>query len=266
MKIQEITFNEINQLSDIQPEGWPNIIPKFEYYTTSRFCFPIKVIIDNQIVGIGTTIIHDNCAWLAHIIVHPNHRNKGLGKIITQSLINQAHHKNCDTILLVATELGSSVYKKLGFKTTTEYLFYKVLKNKQKYANLDFIVPYTESFKNQILELDKKISGEDRLENMSQHIENSIIFFRNGKVEGYFMPTFGEGLIIATNKTAGLELLKFRLNTHENIIFPKDNSTLRQYMLENNYDLYYSAKRMTLGKDPKVDLSKIYARIGGNLG
>lgn len=266
MKIEALLLSEIDQLSGIQPEGWPSILPQFEFYTTSNICLPLKVVDDNEIIGVRTTIIHQKCAWLAHIIVHSNHRNKGIGKIITQKLIEQAHTNNCETIQLVATELGSYVYKKLGFQTTSEYLFYKVSINSAKYQNSNFIVPYTESYKYQILELDNKISGENRTDTINQHLENAILFLRNGKVEGYFMPTFGEGLIIANSKIAGLELLKIRLNTHENVIVPINNHSVIEYMKNKDYDIYYRAKRMYLGKKPSVDLSKIFGRIGGNLG
>lgn len=266
MKIQELKFSEINELSDLQPKGWPSIISSFEFYTKSNFCFPIKVIVDDKIIGIGATIIHDDCAWLAHIIVHPNFRNKGIGKVITQKLIDLSNEYKCETILLIATELGSFVYKKLGFKTDTEYLFYKVSKNIKKYQNPDAIIPYSESYKNQILDLDKRISGENRIVNISEHLENSMLFFRDEILEGYFMPTFGEGLIIALTETAGTELIKFRLNTHENVIFPTENSHAKKYMTKHSYSIYYRAKRMRLGKNLSVDLSKIYARIGGNLG
>lgn len=266
MKIQEITFNEINKLSELQPEGWPDIIPKFEFYTKSDFCFPIKFIIDESIVGIGCAIIHENCSWLAHIIVHPKRRNQGIGKTITQKLINLSNEKNCTTILLIATELGAYVYEKLGFEIETEYIFHKVSKNEIKHIPSEYITPYQESFKNIILEFDKNISGENRSINLLKHLEKSMIYLVNGKIEGYFMPTLGEGHILAISEKAGIELIKLRLNTHENIIFPVNNLIAKNYTTENNYKIVYEAKRMRKGEIINVELSNIYSRIGGNLG
>jgi len=83
--IQTLEHKEIVLLTDLQPPEWQDIVPTFDYYTKAAFCFPIKVTIDNKIVGIGTTIIHNDIAWLAHIIVHPDKRNKGIGQLITQT-------------------------------------------------------------------------------------------------------------------------------------------------------------------------------------
>lgn len=266
MQTQEIKFSEINQLSELQPEGWPDIISKFEFYTKSSFCFPIKIIIDNKIVGIGTTIIHENCSWLAHIIVHPKYRNQGIGKYITSKLIEQAKNKNSETILLIATELGTFVYEKLGFETETDYIFHKVEKNKVKYISSEFIIPYQKNLNKQLLSFDEKVSGENRKNILIGHLEKSFLFVKDGIIEGYFMPTFGEGLIMASNSTAGIELIKLRLNTHENIIFPIENIAAKNYTTENNYKIVYRAKRMRLGKKLNTDLSMLYSRIGGNLG
>lgn len=62
MKIQEIKLSETDKLKELQPEGWPDIIPKFEFYIKSDFYFPIKATIENKIIGIGTTIIHGDSA------------------------------------------------------------------------------------------------------------------------------------------------------------------------------------------------------------
>jgi len=266
MEIQKIGFNEIELLKPLQPEGWPNMLPKFEFYTTSHFCFPIKLIMDSQIVGIGTTIIYEDSAWLAHIIVHPDFRNKGLGKIITEKLIEQAKEKSCKTINLIATELGSFVYEKLGFITDTEYLFYKVPKNEKKYYNNKFIFPFNISFEHEILEMDQKVSKENRSKLLKEHLKNAFVYLHNKKVTGYYIPTLGEGLLVATNKIAATELLKFRRNTKENIVFPVNNLIAKEFMRQSKYDIVYKAKRMRIGEERVVAFSNIYSRIGGNLG
>ena len=266
MKIQEITLTETNKLKDLQPEGWPDIVSKFEFYIRSDFCFPIKVTIENKIVGIGATIIHGDSAWLADIIVNTENRNKGIGKILTQNLIDQAKQKKCKTILLIATELGSYVYEKLGFHTETEYVFHKVSKNKSKYIPSKYVIPFEKSLMIKVLDFDKNISGENRSENIIEHLEKSMIYIKEGEIQGYFMPTLGEGHILASNETVGIELLRLRLNTHENIIIPVNNISAKKFTSDNKYDVFYKAKRMCIGEKINTNLSNIYARIGGNMG
>ena len=92
---------------------------------TQVLCFPFKASIENKIVGIGTTILHHETAWLAHIIVHPEYRNRGIGKMITQALVDHSYSKGRKTIYLIATELGLPVYRRLGFESETEYTIFK---------------------------------------------------------------------------------------------------------------------------------------------
>ncbi len=114
MEVQPLKHNELAQIHAILPPGWDSAFPSIQFYTTSDFCFPIKVSIDHKIVGTGTAIIHNDVAWLAHIIVHVDYRNQGIGQLITKALVEIANAKKCDTLYLLATELGEPVYSRLG--------------------------------------------------------------------------------------------------------------------------------------------------------
>ncbi len=98
MEIQfgEITSNDLNEIGKLQPEGWTDIVPEYELYVRNKFCFPKKAILDNEMVGVGTLIVFDSTAWLAHIIVDKNHRNNGIGFQITEKLINDGMDKSAE--------------------------------------------------------------------------------------------------------------------------------------------------------------------------
>ncbi|MEP7265617.1 MAG: GNAT family N-acetyltransferase [Bacteroidota bacterium] len=266
MEIEILHHSDINLISELQPAEWYDIMPTIDYYTKTDFCFPIKITIDKKIVGIGTAIIHNDIAWLGHIIVHPENRNQGIGKLITQTLIDIVQLKNCDTIYLIATELGEPVYKKSGFETETEYLFFKDIKTVGAFTIFKNIVAYTDNFSNQLSHLDKQVSGEDRMFHLEQHLSGGFIYLQDDIVKGFYLPTFGEGLISAITDSAGLELMKLRLTTKETASFPVDNVTATEFMHQNNFKEYKTAKRMRLGTKKNWKPAYIYNRIGGNLG
>ncbi len=266
MTIQSLAYYDIEKIQLLQPEGWGDIFPSIEFYIQSSFCFPIKIIVDEKIIGIGTSIIHNDVAWLAHIIVHPDHRNKGIGKLITETLINSGQAKACGTIYLIATDLGAPVYEKVGFVTETEYLFFKDIKMEQAGTISQSIIPYREAFAPQVAIIDKQVSGEDRMLHLKDHLASSFVYINDQIVEGFYLPSFGDGLIIAKTATAGIELMKWRFNTKDNIVFPIDNLTAKQYMYNNNYSEFRIAKRMRIGKKRNWQPQHIYGRIGGNLG
>ena len=266
MDIQTLENRDIHLITSLQPPGWQDIIPTIKFYTNSTFCFPIKVTIGNKIIGIGTTIVHADTAWLAHIIVHPDNRNQGIGKLITQTLVDSSQTKNCDTIYLLATDLGEPVYREIGFETETEYLFFKDLKPGGSWMTSKNIVSFTDNFKTQITNLDRYISGEDRFLQLDQHLTNAFVYLQNNIVEGFYLPTFGEGLIAANSNAAGHELMKLRLTTKDNAAFPIDNLSAAEFMYQNNFKEFKTAKRMRLGKKRIWKPKNIYNRIGGNLG
>lgn len=265
MDIKPLDHSDVQKLIELQPEGW-DIISVIDFYTKAAFCIPIKVTIDHKIVGIGTTILHNDVAWLAHIIVHPDFRNRGIGKFITESLVETAKANHCVTIYLLATELGEPVYTKIGFETVTEYVSYKGETITLDLADIGNIVPYKSDFKNQISTLDRQVSGEDRMFHLEPYLEDCFVYVKNDKVLGYYLPAFGDGLIIASTNAAGTELIMLRLTTKDFAVFPKDNVHATAFMKQHNFAVFRTQKRMRLGKKRDWQPTNIYNRIGGNLG
>lgn len=266
MDIQKLEHSDINFISDLLPIGWEGVIPTIDSYTITNFCFPIKLSIDKKIVGIGTTIIHDGTAWLAHIIVHADYRNQSIGKIITQTLVDNSYSKGCETIYLLATELGEPVYKKIGFETETEYIYFKREGTNNSIENTKNILPFNNDFKNQILNLDKQVSGEDRILLLEQYLSDGFVYLQDNETQGFYLPNLGDGLIIATTNSAGQELMKLRLKSKDFASFPIDNSSATELMRQNNFNEIRTEKRMRLGKKRNWQPKNIYNRIGGNLG
>lgn len=266
MDIQTLEHSDINLIPDLLPPGWEGVMPTIDFYTNSNFCFPIKVSIDKKIVGIGASIIHKDTAWLAHIIVHPDYRNQSIGKLITQTLVESSNSKCCDTIYLLATDLGEPVYKKVGFETETEYLYFKGEKAIGAFTNSENIVAFNSDFKKQISNLDRQVSGEDRMLQLEQHLSSGVVYLQDNDVMGFYLPSLGDGLIIANTNSAGQELMKLRLTSKDFASFPIENVSATEFIHQNNFKEVRREKRMRLGKNRNWQPSNIYNRIGGNLG
>lgn len=266
MRFAPFTQLDISILDELRPTDWTDIKIPFQFYLASDFCFPIKLTVKDEIIGVGCTIIHDDIAWLAHIIVHPNYRNQGHGTSITKHLIKRAEDKKTSTVFLIATEMGAPVYSKLGFVTETEYLFYKNVVIKEKFVLSDEMIPFQEKIFDQIYQLDKKLSSENRLSHLTEHCSSGIVYLENDRVVGFYLPNFGEGIILAEQPSAGIELLKLHLANNDKVVFPIDNSSAMQFMTQHSSEFFRKAKRMRLGLKREWIPSTIYNRIGGNLG
>ncbi|MHC8950425.1 GNAT family N-acetyltransferase [Sphingobacterium hungaricum] len=266
MEIKVFLEEDIPALEDLQQEEWDDIKPHFLSYVGSAYSFPIQVLDEGKLVGVGSTIVHGDTAWLGHIIVHSQSRGKGIGKLITNSLIDIAYAHQCKTINLVATDLGAPVYEKVGFQTTTVYYFFKDVKLPGLVLNGNYIHPYAEQFKEAILALDRESSGEDRISELQNHLQSGFVYVEEEQVRGFYLPTLGKGLVIASHPKAGVELLKLHLKSLDTVVFPKENKVALDFLYANGYKEYHIAKRMTLGAERQVKFENMYNRIGGNVG
>ncbi len=263
MKIQPITANDIAEIDAIRPKDWGSLVAHIQYYINMPNCHPIKLVEDGKIISIGNTILHKNTAWLSHIIVHEEHRGKGLGKTIAQALIDSVPNTH-KTILLIATELGEYVYNKLGFVTETEYIAFKDVEIASPASPL--IQPFEEKYRSYLHTMDTNISGESRFESLNPHLANAQVFVQNNQVEGFYTPTFGDGLIMANNTEAGIELMKYRLQSNALCLFPVENRAATNFLVANNYSPVKQMKKMRLGEKITWQPQNIYNRVGGNFG
>ncbi len=86
----------------------------------------------NQIVGCGGVCIYqempspDNltgyCAYLMNIYTIPEFRNHGVGEAIVNWLVGQATTRGISKIYLEASEVGKSLYKKIGFVSMADMM------------------------------------------------------------------------------------------------------------------------------------------------
>lgn len=266
MEISVFEKTDLESLPALQPEGWGDICPGFHFYTSVPFCFPLKAVIHDKMVGTGVAIIHHDVAWLAHIIVHPDYRNKGIGATMTRTLIDLVQTKSCNTIYLIATDLGATVYEKAGFVTETEYVFFKEIKPTSTWQLNENIIPFNNNHKDGIARIDKEISKEDRMFHIEHYLSDGYVYLNNKSVEGFYLPSFGDGLILANTTEAGIELMKYRLLTRDNAVFPVDNKSALEFCKQCDFKEARRAKRMRLGIQRDWNPSGIYNRIGGNLG
>ncbi|UCH13935.1 MAG: GNAT family N-acetyltransferase [Bacteroidales bacterium] len=267
MQFEKLTNDDLKEIRHLQPEGWSDIVPEFRSYINHDFCYPVKIKLDDKIVGIGTSIMFGKTGWLAHIIVDKEYRNKGIGYQIVVSLLEDVRNQGIKTCLLIATDLGMPVYIKTGFKIVTEYLYLKREKSWIEFPVSKNVVPYQNKYYQMIIGLDIKISGEYRERLIKEYLDNSIIYIENKEVKGYYLPGLGEGPICADTDSAGLELMKIKYSNVDKAVLPYDNATGIEFLKQNGFiETDTKGTRMILGNHINWKPEKIFSRIGGNYG
>ena len=221
---------------------------------------------EDRIAGIGTAIRHYDTAWLAHIIVHPDYRSRGIGKAITQTLIESIDRRQYKTIYLIATDLGFPLYQKLEFKEETGYVHLTRKSINVPAPVCSSIIPFEKKYHNEVLALDKYVSGEDRQERLKDQLDTALLSLWEKKLAGVYFPQLGNGLIIANNPSAGIELMKLRIEERDFAILPVENKPGIEFLLKNDFKQVRISKRMFLGKRRKWYPASIYNRISGQFG
>ncbi len=266
MIFEKIINQDLDFLGSLQPEGWGDIIPAFKFYLEFPFCFPVKTKVNEKIAGIGAAIILKDTAWLAHIIVNHENRKQGIGGAITAHLLDITREQGCKTVSLIATDLGRPVYQKIGFTDQEDYVFYEREAPLESGNPSADIAICREEHRAGILELDRALSGENREQLLEPKLGGSFVHQSNGKIDGYYIPDLGEGLVMADNERAGLDLLKLKLSRSNKNVLPAGNSRGMAFMLENGFKETKLAKRMVWGQRFGWQPEKMFGRIAGNLG
>ena len=266
MKIQPVNINDLNEIVKLQPEGWEDIGSHFQFYIKSTFCKPYKYVINKTIAGIGAVIFYKNTAWLAHIIVRPENRNKGIGKLIVKHLTDDVKKTGCSSILLIATDLGEPVYLKSGFRIVSNYLVFK-REEQIKKINIDpHVVSFINEYADDILKTDLEITGEDRSNLIFPVLKSAGLYVKKNKILGYYIPQLNEGPVISKTSEAGISLMNYKYSAATKVVLPEQNKTGIDYLKNAGFIETSRLKRMILGNDIAWKPEFIYSRIGGNFG
>jgi len=267
MDIHPLILQDLPSTRHLQPEGWNDITIYLMEYCLQSFCRPVKVVFEKKIIGVGALILNENSAWLGHIIVDESYRGRGIGFEIVKYLIDLAIKNGAKSINLIATDLGSPVYKKAGFKTVGTYQLFKRQYEWSQRPLSDQLILATSAQFEQILELDQKINGEVRRKLIEGHLNRAIIFKEEERVEGYYFPQLAQGPIYATTEPAGTALMELKYSTVDSAVLPNDNTIGIQFLKDNGFiPQDFTAIRMVYGAEIQWFPKQIFSRIGGNYG
>ncbi|HEF1902107.1 MULTISPECIES: GNAT family N-acetyltransferase [Bacillus] len=102
-------------------------------------------------------------ASIGMVIVHPDYKGRGIGKMITDSCIKSvlAH----TPIMLIATDEGKPLYEKLGFREVSyvsKYICNSYNANNYCIENEDYMMNYEECDLEKIIKIDENAFGTNR--------------------------------------------------------------------------------------------------------
>lgn len=228
--------------------------------------YPFLLEFDHNVVGVCQIIANVDVAWLGLLVIVEEHRRKGLGKMMTEYMVDYAKNLGCRTSILFATDLGEPIYRKVGFVNEHNFLYFAP---PLQLPDLDYenIYPITEEDYYTVMRLDREITGEDRSFFLKKHIVKGYKYQKNNIIHGVYLPSLGIGSIIANNDICALNLMKCKIaNKQSYFILPEENNLGREILQKWGYRSESVIPRMVLGSAIDSDMSKIFCRGTGYSG
>ncbi|HHK5561993.1 TPA: GNAT family N-acetyltransferase [Bacillus thuringiensis] len=102
-------------------------------------------------------------ASIGMVIVHPDYKGRGIGRVITNSCMNSVSAQT--PIMLIATDEGKPLYEKLGFRVVSyvsKYICNSYNVNDYCVGNEDYMVKYEECDLEKIIKIDENAFGTNR--------------------------------------------------------------------------------------------------------
>jgi GNAT superfamily N-acetyltransferase len=189
----------------------------FEFATTQPGCRPIVAEADGGLVGTGVGTVNGSVGWVGTIWVEPTHRGGGLGRALTQAVIDDLEAAGCRTLLLVATDEGLPLYQRMGFMLQTRYRILEAPGLTTDEAPDDAIRPFESADLAAILDLDRAATGEDRGHAIRRFAsgESTKVQSIGGDVRGFVIRApWGGGATIAPDPADALRILDARRRAH----------------------------------------------------
>ncbi len=269
MYVRELQQAEIPILRDFAPPDWKTDLSLvFGKHYGQPYFHPIVAELDGVVVGCASGLLNGNAGWLGNIIVLPEWRGRGIGRVLTQGLMDFFRAQKVQSQILIATSMGEPVYRKLGFEIVSYYLFF-VREDALPASDPEPCVrPLEHDDEEAVLALDQAVSGEQRQAFISQFLADASVHeSASGIVDGYYLPDLGNGLVIASNDEAGVALMRRKLSQGANMsVVPEANKVAADFLRSHGFVETSRVPRMALGGDVSWQPERVYCRASGYCG
>jgi GNAT superfamily N-acetyltransferase len=222
LRIRDLTpADTASVMAMIERAKWRARAAWLEFAASHPSCFPVAAEADGIPVGTGVGTASGPAGWLGTIFVDPAWRGRGLGRALTEAVIDRLETAGCSTLVLVATEEGRRLYERMGFEVQTRY---HVLET----AGVDTAAPplpaasdwagRVRAFEPDDLDamatLDREATGEDRrhlLARFATPESTKVAIGTGARLDGFVVRApWGGGATVARTEVGALAILDAR--------------------------------------------------------
>jgi GNAT superfamily N-acetyltransferase len=255
--------------------GFGNRRAFFENALARPDCRPMVGVEGDRIAATGLGAVHGSAGWIGVIFVVPEMRGRGLGTAITSAICEVLRAEGCDSLVLVATDLGRPIYEKLGFRVSTHYHMFSGEPTDEMPAAPQGAVlrQVSVSDTGRIRALDRVATGEDRrllintFADSGWLLEDADSVAGERRLRGYALPTMrGNAAIVAADSADAVCLL----DLHRHLApaggrawagLLMENVRGRELLAARGWYAWRTFPRMILGPDPEIRTGMIWGQF-----
>jgi GNAT superfamily N-acetyltransferase len=283
LSLRAMTAADISFADQIRAlAGWNQTLADWRRFldTEPEGCFVAEC--NGQRAGTATTTVYGpELAWIGMVLVHPEHRQQGIGTALLEQCIQYARSQGVRSIKLDATPAGKKVYDHLGFQdewTISRWVSGEFCPTPVR--SDPRIRVWRQHEVGGIIELDRVAFGIARhkiLPALAAQSRHALVFESEpGRIEAYGMMRDGTravylGPVAAATSELGMSLIEALLARcpGEPIYWdiPDGNSSATDWAKQAGFTVQRSLTRMVLGQNATPgDPGKQIALAGPELG
>ena len=186
------------------------------YAASTPACVPLVAEVAGELVGTGVGTANGPVGWLGTIFLAPAWRGQGLGRTITQELIDRLESAGCRSLALVGTEEGRRLYERMGFEVQTRYRILEIggLADDAAAAETGRVRAFDAGDADALAALDRAATGEDRghaIRALARPDTARVLVGRDGELDAFVIrPPWGGGATVARSLDAAQAIIAAR--------------------------------------------------------
>jgi GNAT superfamily N-acetyltransferase len=242
--------------------GWGDRTRIFRFALAAPAWTPLVACEAGAVVGTGLAAAQGPVGWVGVIWTAPASRGRGVGTAMTSAVADVLEATGCETLALIATDLGRPVYERLGFRAIGAEVMLRSSSGPERPAGKHpagkhpagiRIRPYESTDLDVVAALDREATGEDRGTILRAATDGWIAEAR-GTATGFLLCTpfgSGRGTVARGPATArALHRAADATSMDEHLAFPGRNEAGLAAMLESGWTVERRLTRMVRGPEP----------------
>lgn len=201
-------------------DNWGDRHLWLDFATSQAACRAFVAEFDGRVVGTGVGTSNGSVGWIGTIWVDPASRGAGLGRALTEAVIEALETDGCRTLVLVATDQGLPLYKRMGFAYQARYQILEIgglpdtrSPDASRAGAPGLVTAFAASDAPDLIRLDRAATGEDRahaIERFANPESTKVLRVEGHLVAFVIRARWGGGATIALDEPSALRILEAR--------------------------------------------------------